>query len=118
VTLESSIEDCLLSAEKCQPLGLILNELLTNVMKHAFVGKASGKAVVTFRVDGGRGVLVVQDDGLGLPALLDFENSPSLGLRLVRVLARQIGGTVRADRGNGTKVTVEFPELGVREEAG
>ena len=117
VTLEKSIEDCQLSAEKCQPLGLILNELLTNVMRHAFVGKASGKAVVTFRVNDGRGVLVVQDDGLGLPGLIDFENSPSLGLRLVYLLSKQIGGDVRAERGNGTKVTVEFPKLGVCEEA-
>ena len=112
VTLEKTIEDCLLSAEKCQPLGLILNELLTNVMRHAFVGMASGKVVVTFRADEGRGVLVVQDDGLGLPDSIDFENSPSLGLKLVRVLTRQLAGTVRAERGNGTKVTLEFPKVG------
>lgn len=118
VTLEQSIEDCLLSADKCQPLGLILNELLTNVMRHAFSGKASGKAVVTFRVDDGRGLLVVQDDGLGLSDLIDFDTSPSLGLRLVSVLSRQIGGTVRTERGNGTKVVVEFPTSSIHEEAG
>ena len=118
VTLEKSIEDCLLSAEKCQPLGLILNELLTNVMRHAFVGKDSGKVAVTFRADEGRGVLVVRDDGLGLPDSIDFENSPSLGLRLVSVLSRQIGGTVRAERGNGTKVIVEFPRSSAHEEGG
>ena len=118
VTLEKSIENCLLSAEKCQPLGLILNELLTNAMRHAFVGKASGKVAVTFRVDEGRAVLVVHDDGLGLPGSIDFENSPSLGLRLVHVLSRQIGGTVRAERGNGAKVIVEFPSSGVCDESG
>ena len=116
VTLEKSIDDCVLSAEKCQPLGLILNELLTNVMRHAFVGKSSGTATVTFRVDEGRGVLVVQDDGQGLPDSIDFNNSHSLGLRLVSLLSKQIGGTVRTERGNGTKVIVEFPKLGVREE--
>jgi len=81
-----------------------------------FVGKAGGKVLVTFRVDEGRGVLVVHDDGLGLPDLIDFKNSPSLGLRLVRVLSRQIGGTVRAERGNGTKVVVEFPSPAIHEE--
>ncbi len=116
VTLEKSIENRQLSAEKSQPLGLILNELLTNVMRHAFVGKASGKVVVTFRVNNGRAVLVVHDDGLGLPDLVDFENSPSLGLKLVRVLSRQIGGSVRAERGNGTKVIVEFPNSSIHEE--
>ncbi len=118
VTLEQSIEDCLLSAEKCQPLGLILNELLTNVMRHAFVGRASGNVVVTFRVVQSRGALVVQDDGLGLPDLMDFENSTSLGLRLVSILSKQIGGTVRAEREKGTKVIVEFPTSGIHEEAG
>jgi len=62
-------------------------------------------------VDEGRGVLVVQDDGLGLPDSIDFNNSPSLGLRLVSLLSKQIGGTVRAERENGTKVIVEFPKL-------
>jgi PAS domain S-box-containing protein len=118
VTLEKSIEDCLLSAEKCQPLGLILNELLTNVMRHAFVGKDSGNVVVTFRADQGRRVLVVHDDGLGLPDSIDFRNSPSLGLKLVGVLSRQLGGTVRAERGNGTKVIVEFPSSSAYEEGG
>ena len=118
VTLEQSIEDCLLSAEKCQPLGLILNELLTNVMRHAFVGRANGTVVVTFRVDQDRGVLVVQDDGLGLTDLIDFENSTSLGLRLVSILSKQIGGTVRAGRGDGTEVIVEFPASNIHEEAG
>ena len=119
VTLEKSIEDCLLSAEKCQPLGLILNELLTNAMTHAFAGKSRGKAVVTFRVDEGRGVLVVHDDGRGLPESIDFnKNSHSLGLRLVHLLSKQIGGTVRAERGNGTKVIVEFPSSGILEEGG
>ena len=113
VTLEKSIEDCLLSAEQCQPLGLILNELLTNVMRHAFVGKTSGKAAVTFHVDESRGVLVVQDDGRGLPDMIDFNKSHSLGLRLVSLLSNQIGGTVRAENGNGTKVIVEFPSSGI-----
>ena len=118
MSLEKSIENRLLSAEKCQPLGLILNELLTNVMRHAFIGKARGKVAVTFRVDEGRAVLVVHDDGLGLPDSIDFENSPSLGLRLVRVLSKQIGGTVRAERERGTKVTVEFPSSSICDESG
>ena len=109
MTVEKEIEDCLLSAGKTQPLGLILNEVLTNSMKHAFVGRASGKVAVTFHVSEGRGVLVVQDDGAGMPDSIDFKNSSSLGLKLIPLLAKQIGGTVRVERGQGTKVIVEFP---------
>ena len=116
VTLEKSIQDCPLGAAICQPLGLILNELLTNIMRHAFVEKSSGNALVTFQVDDGWGVLVVQDDGRGLPDSIDFKKSRTLGLRLVYLLSNQIGGTVRAERGNGTKVIVEFPSSGIRAE--
>ncbi len=116
VTLEKSIQDCPLGATICQPLGLILNELLTNIMRHAFVGKASGKAVVTFQVHETRGVLSVHDDGRGLPDSIDFNNqSPTLGMRLVSLLTNQIGGTVRIERVNGTKVIVEFPSSGIHE---
>lgn len=116
VTLEKSIQDCPLGATICQPLGLILNELLTNIMRHAFVGKASGKAVVTFQVDETRGVLSVHDDGRGLPDSIDFNNqSPTLGMRLVSLLSNQIGGTVRTERVHGTKVIVEFPSSGIHE---
>jgi len=109
VTIEKEIEDCVLSAGKTQPLGLILNELLTNSMKHAFVGRACGKVAVTFHVSEGRAVLVVQDDGDGLPGTVDFKRSSSLGLKLIHLLTKQIGGTARNERGKGTKVTVEFP---------
>ena len=108
VSIEKEIEDCLLSAAKSEPLGLILNELLTNSMKYAFVGRASGKIGVTFHVSEGRGELTVQDDGPGLPDSIDFGNSPSLGLKLIHLLTKQIGGTVCAERGNGAKVIVEF----------
>ena len=78
-------------------------------MKHAFVGRSSGKVAVTFHVSEGRGVLVVQDDGPGVPESIDFKSLPSLGLKLIPLLAKQIGGTVRSERGQGTKVIVEFP---------
>ena len=64
---------------------------------------------VTFYLSEGRGLLAVHDDGLGLPDSIDFKNSPSLGLKLIHLLTKQIGGTVRAERGHGTKVIVEFP---------
>ena len=108
VTMDKSIDDCLLSVGKIQPLGIILNELLTNVMKYAFVGKSSGKVIVTFHVSESRGMLVVQDDGLGLPSSIDLDNTQGFGLKLIRLLAKQMGGNLRTERGNGTKMIVEF----------
>ena len=77
-------------------------------MKHAFVGKSSGKLSVTFTASDDRGLLVVEDDGLGLPASFDFDNSPSFGLMLIRLFTKQIEGTIRIEGEKGTKMIVEF----------
>ena len=64
---------------------------------------------VTLRSSDGRGWLIVQDDGTGMPNLIDDKNSPSLGLKLIHVLTKQIGGAVRTELWHGTKVILEFP---------
>ena len=94
------------------PTGLIINELLTNVLKHAFVGRDKGVVEISL-VASKRGEvsLTVSDDGVGLPDGFDI-NAPKLfGLRLVRILAEdQLQGTLSVirDRGGGTAFTIEF----------
>ncbi len=94
------------------PTGLIINELLTNVLKHAFVGRAEGVVEISL-VASKRGEvsLTVSDDGVGLPDGFDI-NAPKLfGLRLVRILAEdQLQGTLSVIRvhGGGTAFTIKF----------
>ncbi len=91
------------------PCGLILNELISNSLKHAFPNGKSGNIWVTVTAnEAGRITLVTADDGVGLPVGVNPENSPSLGLRLVQSLAHQLRGTVHFARDNGTKVTIIF----------
>jgi len=108
VTCEFSGTTFAVHADAAVPCGLIVNELLTNALKHAFPGGRTGRVRVRTEVEGARVRVEVSDDGVGLaPEALARS---SLGLRLVRSLANQLGGeleTVAADA--GATFRVEFP---------
>jgi two-component sensor histidine kinase len=92
------------------PSALIVNELVTNAMKHAFIGRTKGGRVrITMTKSGGRIDLVVADDGVGLPWGADWQHAPTLGLRIVRTLTRQLDGELRIEKADGTRCTITFP---------
>ena len=99
-----------LSIEAAVPCGLILNELAGNALKHAFPHAGGGEVTVGIRHDlSNNSVCLVHDNGVGLPADLDWQKSSSLGLRLVKILAGQLGGTVETGTGPGTEFRIIFP---------
>ncbi len=108
IRIEKAFEPFELDVKRIQPLGIIINEIITNMMKHAFTGRAEGKIVATGRLHDSRIRISIQDDGVGMPESVDFERSTGFGLTLVKGLARQLDGTVNIERGNGTKFTLEF----------
>jgi two-component sensor histidine kinase len=92
------------------PCGLIVNELVTNAFKHAFVEAEHGTIEIQLTSDDRTVSVVVRDNGRGLPRDAEASESRALGLRLVRLLAtRQLRGRVSIARNNGTEFTVEFP---------
>lgn len=108
IKLETDIQDFVLDARKLQPLGIIVNELLTNAMKYAFKGKAGGRLSLSASKDGEQVKVVVEDDGIGMPEHVSFEDSTGFGLQLVNALAQQLKGDIRIERGNGTRVVLSF----------
>lgn len=93
------------------PLGLILNELISNAYKYAFNGKGAGELnIAVVPLGDGKHQLTVSDTGTGLPEGFDFGKAKSLGLRLVRRLAKQLYGTVDYSRGQGAKFVVTFTD--------
>jgi PAS domain S-box-containing protein len=108
VKVEKYFDDFALDGKRMQAVGIIIYELLTNVMKYAF-GERDG---ITIRVSAFlRGSLVsleIRDDGLGMPEEVNFDNSPGFGLFLVRELAKQMKAVVRLERGKGTAIIIEF----------
>ncbi|HEY3272809.1 MAG TPA: PAS domain S-box protein, partial [Methanocella sp.] len=95
-----------LGANIAVPLGLILNELVSNCYKHAFRDGRSGTITVTLSRDPYR--LIVDDNGVGLPAGFDFRECPSMGMQLVCTLVGQIEGEIEADSSRGTRFAVTY----------
>jgi two-component sensor histidine kinase len=97
------VSPVLLSIDQAVPAGLILNELITNCARHAFPGRSRGRLELHVHADALHHCHVrLRDDGNGEVEGLDVETARTLGLRLVGLLARQLGGTVslrRADPG-------------------
>lgn len=102
--------DVQLGLEKAVSCGLIVNELVSNALKHAFPDQRSGSIVVRLAGDRGEGLeLTVADDGVGLPKGVHFDETDTLGLRLVRSLADQLDGAINVQNGRGTMFRLTFP---------
>lgn len=108
IVLKTSLEKLELKTRVAVPLGLVLNELITNVLKYAYPNEKKGELRITLRKEEGKGVLIVEDDGIGFPDELNTEKSNSLGLKLIRMIVKQIPGEVKIESEKGTKVSVYF----------
>ncbi|NYB52371.1 MAG: PAS domain S-box protein [Methanobacteriaceae archaeon] len=110
VQLVMELEDLNLDINTAIPLGLILNELLTNSMKYAFPSGEYGTITIKFFKEHKNYVMKVNDDGIGLPTDLDIQKTDTLGLQLVKNLIGQIEGEIMVETGEGTNITIKFPE--------
>ncbi len=138
ISLEIDVEDIVLPVKQLTYLGIIVNELVTNALKYAFIGKSEGRIRVSAHEikDGGqternekghtqKGVeqdrslhhgqkqigsvsLIVEDDGIGIPESLHLQDPSSFGLQLIRILVDQLGGSLRVSHQKGTRFEIEF----------
>jgi len=113
VKIEKKIDDFILDSRRLLPFGIIINELLSNAMKYAFLGRKEGSLSVEVKLkasinDGENISLTVQDNGNGLPESIDINNSTGFGLMLVKMLTKQLNGSISVERENGTKFILEF----------
>jgi len=108
VAIETDIDDFILNVRMLSPLGIIVNELLTNMMKYAFAGRDSGKIFLSAEMENNRVRVVIEDNGSGLPEAVNFGSSTGFGLDLVKMLTDQIEGSIRIERGEGTRFILEF----------
>jgi two-component sensor histidine kinase len=109
VALEFSTQDVALPVDKAIPCGLILNELITNSLKHAFRDGRSGTIRVSLARVEDRVELGVSDNGVGLPPGVDLQTSGSLGLQLIRMLSKQVGADLCVDGAHGMSVRLMIP---------
>ncbi|MBM3284914.1 MAG: PAS domain S-box protein, partial [Candidatus Aminicenantes bacterium] len=111
VRLKHEIEDILLDVNTAIPCGLILNELISNSLKHAFPDGWSGEVSVELkRQEDGKLLLAVRDDGVGIPEDTDIRNARTLGMQIVSLLVQQLDGCMELRRSPGTEFRILFQE--------
>ncbi len=110
IDLALDVEPMNFDIDKIIACGLIVNELMTNSMKYAFVDKQEGKITLTLRQIGSESVeLIISDNGSGLPMGFDVEQAESLGLRLVQILVEsQLDATLKVDQKEGLTYAIQF----------
>jgi two-component sensor histidine kinase len=125
VAIKIDIDNIFLSVDAAIPCGLIINELVSNSLKHAFLPGQEGEICIGLHVaatpavpsgehcgdfvdNNNRLILSISDDGIGFPEDLDFKNTESLGLQIVTALTNQLEGTIELNRNNGTEFEIKF----------
>lgn len=109
VSLNFDIQKLFLSLDTSIPCGLIVNELVANALKYAFPNSKKGNIFISLkRKEDGINVLMIEDDGIGMPKNLNIEETESLGLQLVMTLVDQIDGKLTLEEGMGARFLIEF----------
>ena len=110
IKLNVDVDDIKLDINTSIPLGLILNELVTNCLKHAFSHGESGEINIKFHAHNKKYFLEVKDNGIGFPNYIDYKNTDTLGLKLVTSLTEQIDGQIEFNNISGTSFKIIFTE--------
>ncbi len=119
ITFVVEVANIALGIDKAIPCGLIINELVSNALKYAFPDDpASGDRPAVIRIelypdpeDEEQLVLVVSDNGVGLPPDFNWRSAPSLGLKLVQTFVEQVGGTIELDANHGVRFKLTLPNF-------
>jgi len=108
ITIEKQISDFEMSSKKVIPIGIVVNELITNVLKYAFSEKEDNRIFIKLDREGTQAILSIQDNGIGIDERVLKNKTPGFGITLVKMLADQLGGTYTAENDNGTKSVLKF----------
>ena len=112
---EVNVKDVKLDIETAIPCGLIINELVSNSLKHAFINRQYGKICFNMIRDKNMINFKVSDNGIGIPDNLQIENTSTLGLNLVKTLVNQLEGELTIEQDNGISYDVIFREMQYKE---
>jgi PAS domain S-box-containing protein len=116
ITLQTEIAECFLNIETALPLGLVVNELLTNSYKYAFIDKERGNILIkltpflnTIEDEPKQWELIIEDDGVGLPKSFTLDNSSSMGSVIIQTLVDQIHARIHYSGNEGASFRILFP---------
>jgi len=112
IALDVDVESISLPMDTVIPCGLLVSELISNSIKHAFPQGRGGSVGVTLHRQDDRIALTVADDGVGFPQGVDYRHTETLGLQLVGILAEQLGATIDLSSSDGTRFSITFRDEG------
>jgi len=111
IEITTELKDLYLNLDVAIPCGLIINELVANSMKYAFPHNHKGNIMISLLSDNEKNlVLIIKDNGVGMPLNFKTLNPQSLGLELVKLMVKQLNGTMAIDGTAGTKISITFPQ--------
>ncbi|MFM2061747.1 MAG: hypothetical protein RLZZ507_1417 [Cyanobacteriota bacterium] len=112
INLRTNIDSVSLNVDEAIACGLVINELTSNAIKHAFPNNQKGEIHISLHNSNNNIEMTVQDNGIGLPDGLDWRNTNSLGLSLVYdLVTEQLEGNITVERNQGTSFHIQFPQL-------
>lgn len=111
IKIDTEVDDIFLDIDTAIPCGLIINELVTNSLKHAFPNNMEGNINIQLKKIDDRYILKVVDNGIGFPENLDFRRTETLGLQLINNLVMQLDGTAELINNGGTEFKILFKEM-------
>jgi two-component sensor histidine kinase len=111
INFKIDMDDVILNLDTANPCGLIITELVSNSLKHAFPAERKGEILIKFNSDNNENLtLIVRDNGIGFPTDIDFKKTNTLGMQLVTSLVGQLKGIIELDINNGTEFKITFKE--------
>ena len=111
IKLKIVVANLYLGIDTAIPCGVIVNELVSNSLKHAFPDDRPGEINIGFRLTDGQYVMVFKDNGVGFPHDMNIASPTSLGLTIVNALTEQLGGAINFTRNGGSEVKITFPAV-------
>ncbi len=119
IRLDLKVDTYPVSVNVAMPAGLVVNELLTNALKHAFAGRDGGTITLQILADGNGSRVVIADDGVGLPDGVEWPKRGKLSALIVQSLREnaKAGLSVESSPGRGTRVTIVFARTAAAPEA-
>lgn len=108
IFIERNMVDFTVSSKNAIPIGIIINELMTNVFKYAFKDQKTGNILLEVKKTENHVILTIKDNGVGIDERVDANKSPGFGLTIVKMLAEQLNGTFTMENDNGTRSILKF----------
>jgi len=106
--LTMEVDKIMMDIDTAIPCGLIINELVTNAIKYAFPENKKGELTITLESSADQVILIVKDNGIGIPEDFNIEETNTLGFQLVKALVNQLHGTIEINRKGGTELIIKF----------